>query len=94
MTDKIEWGAEDLQAAIAEAIDDSLDCDWTGSVGARSVMELPVIAEAPAMVRALREAIDQILTFANARGSECECSDDELVGEYRAILARIEGEPK
>ena len=44
-----------------------------------------------ALVEALREARDQILTFANARGSECECTDEELVEHIDAALSQAGG---
>lgn len=56
MMQKIEFDAEALQDEIDEAIQDSIDMDWTSAIGARHVMGIPVIAAVPDMVKALRAA--------------------------------------
>lgn len=33
-----EWTAEEIEDLLSDAIDDSLDMDWTSKLGARSIM--------------------------------------------------------
>jgi hypothetical protein len=33
-----QWTDEELEDFLADAIDDSMDMDWTGTIGARSIM--------------------------------------------------------
>ena len=43
------------------------------------------------LIKASEDAVEQILDFSNARWSECEATDDELVGELRAAIAKAKG---
>lgn len=38
MTHITEWTAEEIEDMLSDAIEDSLDMDWTSSLGARSIM--------------------------------------------------------
>lgn len=38
MTQVSEWTAEEIEDMLSDAIDDSLDMDWTSRLGARSIM--------------------------------------------------------
>lgn len=39
MSDTVtEWTAEELEDLLTDAIDDSIDMDWTSRLGARSIM--------------------------------------------------------
>lgn len=50
-----------------------------------------LIAAAPDMYGALKEAIELIVDLSRARWSEVECTEDELVGGFRTVLAQAEG---
>lgn len=50
-----------------------------------------LIAAAPALLEALRDARETILYLKNARWSECEGSDADWIGEIDAALALATG---
>ena len=50
-----------------------------------------LIAASPDLLAALTDAVETILSLANARWSEFEGSDDDLVGQARAAIARATG---
>lgn len=51
-----------------------------------------LIAAAPDLLAALREARETILQLKNSRWSECEGSDAEWVGGLDVVIARATGE--
>ncbi len=50
-----------------------------------------LIAAAPDLLEALQGAIDDIIQLSSARWSEVEGTEDELVGNYRAAIAKAVG---
>jgi hypothetical protein len=46
-----------------------------------------------ALVEALEVAIDLIVDMSRQRWCEMECTEDELVGDFRAALAAAKGQP-
>lgn len=71
--------------------------DGTAPIGmAYEMADARLIAEAPAMLEALRDAVARLAGFI---GSSCECDNTHEANgtqcclcEYTAILARIDGE--
>jgi hypothetical protein len=51
-----------------------------------------LIAAAPDLAEALANAIEDLLAMHGARLSEYEGTAEELVGEYRAVLAKAHGQ--
>jgi hypothetical protein len=49
-------------------------------------------AAAPDLLEALKASVEDLVQLSRARWSEMECTEDELVGEYRAVIAKAEGQ--
>ena len=50
-----------------------------------------LIASAPALLAALKEAVEDLVSFCRSRGCEYEGTEDDLVGQYRAAIRQAEG---
>lgn len=50
-----------------------------------------LIASAPDLLEALQDAVDDLLTSMRFRGDGWGCSEEELIGKYRAAIARATG---
>jgi hypothetical protein len=64
---------------------------WGGDIiqdNARSALIVRAVNSHYDLIAALEDAREQILSFANARWSECEATEEELVGEIDATLAK------
>jgi len=51
-----------------------------------------LIAAAPDLLEALQDAVDDLLTSMRFRGDGWGCTEDELVGRYRAAIAKALGQ--
>ena len=50
-----------------------------------------LIASAPDLLAALKEAVEDLVSFYRSRGCEYEGTEDDLVGRYRAAIRQAEG---
>lgn len=48
---------------------------------------------APDLLTSLKDAVETLVDLSRARWSELECTEDELVGAYRAAISKAENRP-
>lgn len=76
----------DLRDAIEQAISDSLDADWQPSWAADAIMELPIVAAAPALLEACE------LLIAASADALPEDQFRKAVDAIRAAISLAKGE--
>lgn len=60
---------------------------------ARIEADARLIAAAPELLAALKDAVDDLLMLSQSRWSEFEGTEDDLIGKARAAIAKAEGNP-
>lgn len=97
IADRLEVLDEDW---LAEAIDDSLDVDWTGRDAARLILErMPELTESASVIRELVEALEALEYWFDtdeeilaAMSPDERADNDRQLAKIRKALSRARGE--
>ena len=83
------WRLSRTQRYVMDGVAAPWVCEVTERPGWEANARL--IASAPALLEALKEAVEDLVDFARSRGSEYEGTEDDLVGRYRTAISQAEG---
>lgn len=77
-----------LPPDVLSAMDDAY---WAAPMGVADTVAMQAAWNAspgPQLLTALKDAVDDLVMLSSSRWSELECSEDDIVGSYRAVIAK------